>query len=123
MGKLLILGFDGAHPRGGMLDLLTTIDTESPGFGVGLFSDDMTITPACLALAVAPYPGCEHYQVVHFDIYGSILMVEHWKRAPFLFIPKDYERLTGALFEDNQGNYVRRETIQLSCATSVGYEP
>jgi hypothetical protein len=123
MDKLLILGFNGAAPRGGMLDLLTIVDTESAGFGVDVISHEMTITPACLQLAVAVYPAFEHYQVVHFDMYGNVMMIEHWKRAPFLFIPKDHERLTGALFEDSKGNYVRRDAIQHECGTSVGYAP
>lgn len=123
MGKLFIFGFNQDAPRGGMLDLLTDVDLEATDFGPSVITQDMTISPTYMAAVVAGYDTFSHYQVVHMDCHGGILMVEHWKRAHFFALPSAYELLTGAIFEDAKGDYVRRESIQQDCRTSVGYAP
>jgi hypothetical protein len=124
MSKIFILGFNGQSPRGGMLDLLTTVGTtrEIP-FGDGTDMQAYALNATTLSGIVARFPTFEHYQVVHMGKYGSIQMVEHWVKARFLFIPSDAERASGAIFENKTGDYVRRIDIQTECDSSVAYVP
>lgn len=123
MSKIFILGFNENHPRGGLLDLLTTLATdETAPFGTAV-TKDYVIKSTVLAKVVGRFPDFDRYQVVHMDMYGGILMVEHWKKAPFLALPSQAERDDDAIFENTNGDYVRREAIQSSCMTSVGYIP
>jgi hypothetical protein len=123
MGKLFILGFNADTPRGGVLDLLTMVDTVNNDFGDDLIRPDFTILPSALAIIASLYEPFERYQVVHMDMHGGILMVEHWKKAPFLTLPSQYELLCGSIFENQKGDYVRQHALQLDCGTSVGYRP
>lgn len=124
MGKIFILGFNADKPRGGMLDLLTTIcaDRDIP-FGTDLTCQDYAIGSAALAVIVSRFEPFERYQVVHVGQYGSIQMVEHWEKASFLALPSQAERDSDSIFENPKGDYVRRYALQHHCATSVGYSP
>lgn len=124
MSKIFILGFDDHYPRGGMLDLLTVVDTENNDFlGDSLIKPDYTIVPEKLRILVSAFAPCKFYQVVHMDMYGGILLIEHWKQARFLHLPSKYELLTGAIFESTKGDYVCLDAIQTECETSIGYIP
>ena len=123
MSKIFILGFDGHYPRGGMLDLLTTLCNDDMPSGEDVISSEYVIKSAVLAKVVSRFTPFEHYQVVHLNMYGGILMVEHWKKAPFFALPSQAELASGAIFENAKGDYVRREGIQSECETSVNYIP
>jgi hypothetical protein len=121
MCKLFIFGFNSQSPRGGMLDLLTVQKEEDyPPFAE---ASDVLISAEVLKAAVAPFPPCEHYQVVHFDGDCGALNVEHWNRTRFLHLPSQAELASGTIFEDTKGNYVRREAVQATCESNVGYVP
>ncbi len=76
MSKIFIFGFDGYYPQGGMDDLKVILDDET----ATATGPDFCIRPEVLAKVVADRElTYETFQVAHFDMHGSVLLVERWR--------------------------------------------